>query len=497
MSANISNPTKGFTAIRFRKTCPMIIQSVGIILIALISFLPLQLISLPIIISGKADQMPNKLVRLIVYSDQFSKLEKTIASTYTDESGAFDLEVDIPETTFAFLALELKKGEFYLKPGATYSFHIPVDTARQRGSVFDELPLRFTLEAEDEGLNRMIGEFNRSYNEFVITHTNRIYRSRDKSLVMDFSKALKEKYSSTGEQYLLDYMDYTIASLEWVSKIKNEQEILDAYFDPNDPVLYQNIQYTSFFSDFFKAMYASTQLFSYDDMTAAINSEKGYFHVEKLLNKSERMAQYPEVRELVACLLLAKKYYSPDIRKGKVLSIFTELEENSQFNNVQLVARNFRKKLTHLEYGSPAPPFRLQDEQGAYTTLAHFEGKFVLLDFHRADCPLCLNNMGDLNALTKEFKGELQVLTFAEKEGFGETVEYARLRSYDWPILNIGKQILLLEEYNIRAYPAYVIINPDNTIATANAPLPEEGLSFYIRRFMNLYQRNKKGSSGE
>ncbi|MEJ2593598.1 MAG: TlpA disulfide reductase family protein [bacterium] len=441
--------------------------------------------------------MPNKLVRLIVYSDQFSKLEKTIASTYTNESGEFDMEVDIPETTFAFLALELKKGEFYLKPGATYSFFIPYDTVRQRGSVFDELPLRFTLESEDEGLNRMIGEFNQSYNEFVISHTNRIYRSRDKTLVLNFAKALTDKYASEGEPYLLDYMKYTIASLEWVSKIKNEQEILEAYFDPDDPVLYKNIQYTTFFTDFFKAMFGSTHLFNYDDMTAAINSEKGYVNVEKLLNRSERLSKYPEVRELVASLLLAKKYYSPDIRKDKVLSIFTEIEDKSVFPNVKLTARNYRKKLTHLEYGSPAPPFRLKDAEGAYTTLAHFEGKFVLLSFQRADCPLCLDYMSDLDALTREFKGELQVLTLVDEEGFRETVEYARLRSFDWPILTIGKQILVLEEYNIRAYPAYVIINPDNTIATANAPLPEEGLSFFIRRFRNQYQRYKEGNTGE
>ena len=445
------------------------------------------------ILRGRAEGMPEKLVRLIVYVDQFSKLEHTVASTYTDSQGNFEMRTELPETTFAYLALQLKKGEFYLKPGATYTFHIPYDTAVRRGSVFDELPLGFTFEATDGGLNRMIGEFNASYNQFILSNTNRIYRSRDKQLVSDFARSLQDKYSEAGQDYLREYMKYTIASLEWVSKIKDEQEIIENYFSTGDPILYQNIQYTSFFSEFFKAMFGSTHLFSYDEMTAAINSEKGYERVDQLLKRSGKLAENEELRQLVAMVLIAKKYYSPDSKKYKVLAIFEELKNNSRFEMIRHIAGDYPKKLTHLDYGSPAPLFRLPDASGAAISLSLYKGQFVLLNFNRADCPVCLHYMSELDALSKEFKGDLQIISLVEESGFREMAEFMEEREYEWPVLNIGKHILTLEDYNVRAFPAYIIINPDNTIATANAPFPEEGLGFFIRRFMSQYQRIKEG----
>ena len=468
-----------------------------IIFVVLFTSIHLESTSQTTVIKGTAVDMPDKLVRLIVYNDQFSQLEKTIASTYTDQEGNFRMEIELIETTFAFLALELKKSEFYLKPGSTYEFLIPADKESKRGSVFDELPLLFTFKSDDGGLNEQIGEFNKTYNEFIINNTNRIYRSRDKSLVAEFSNAVTEKYSSSGDKYLLHYINYTIASLEWVSKIKSEEEIIQTYFNTELPILYQNIQYTSFFIDFFKAMFGATHLFSYDDFIDAINSERGYIHLDRLLQKSEQLASNPEVRELVAMILLAKKYHSPDIRKYKVLNMLKELQRNSRYTGVELVAANYLKKLPYLGYGSPAPIFNLSDSTGAKTSLSHYEGKFVLLNFNKSDCPLCLHYMQDLEDIKKEYKGALQIILIVNQDGFDEMLEYAQQRSYEWPILNIGKDILILEDYNIRAYPAYIIINPDNTIATANAPLPQEGLGFYIKRYINQFTQIREGNRGE
>lgn len=447
-------------------------------------------------IKGTAEGQPNKLVRLFVYDDLFSKLPQMLDSTFTDVDGKFSLSTDYPETTVAILALGLKKGEFYLKPGSDYLFEIPLDTITVRGSVFDELPLQFTLDARDGGLTETIGNFNVEYNEFVIANTNRIYRNRDKKLIRDFSSALNEKYIDNENVYFKNYLKYTVAQLEWISKVKSGDSIVEEYF-VNQPVLIHNIQYAQFFSDFFKARFGSTKLYSYDELIESINGDKGYIAMDKLLLRSPLLAADAEVRELVAVLLLAKKYYNPDAQKPKVLGKLSELQRNSKFAPIGKVSGNFIVKLNHLAYGTKAPPFNLQNSAGDNISLTQFKGKFVLLNFVRADCKTCLYYLQNLDELRKGFNGKLEVVTIVTNDGFAEISEYAENRAFDWPILNLGNNILLLEEFNIRAFPAYLLINPDLTIAMATAPLPGEGLDLYIKRSMSRYEKLQSENSGE
>ncbi len=105
--------------------------------------------------------------------------------------------------------------------------------------------------------------------------------------------------------------------------------------------------------------------------------------------------------------------------------------------------------------------------------------------------------MQNLDGLLNEFNGKLEVLTIVKEAGFQETSTYAEDRTFEWPVLNLGSDILLLESYNIRAFPSYLLLNPDLSIAMAIAPLPSEGLNLYIKRSMNQYAKRKAENSNE
>jgi hypothetical protein len=57
--------------------------------------------------------------------------------------------------------------------------------------------------------------------------------------------------------------------------------------------------------------------------------------------------------------------------------------------------------------------------------------------------------------------------------------------------LNLDDNILVLESYEVKTFPSYVLINPDATIAMAPAPPPNESLEVFIKGFMVRYQNNK------
>jgi len=197
-----------------------------------------------VVITGNAVGKANKLVRIIVYSDLFSGTKYTLAETRTNNEGSFSINLKTNKTQFAFLAFELEKGEFYLSPNSEYNFSINLNNSNN-GSIFDRLPLNFSLTAKDGGIQNQIEEFNISYNNFIYNNVNSIYKGRNKTKITDFTDSIRTIFSNKKSEYVVNYAEYSLASLLWLSKVDNDKSILRNYFI-NRPVLYNNIQYVDF-----------------------------------------------------------------------------------------------------------------------------------------------------------------------------------------------------------------------------------------------------------
>ena len=439
-------------------------------------------------ITGKADGQADELVRLIVYADQFSHRYKTLATTRTDSHGNFEINLKIEKTDYAFLAVGLKKGEFYLKPGAKYNFNIIKDTSTRQRSVFDELPLQFTMTATDAGLNRNIGDYNEMYNQFIYRNATRIYKGRSKQLITDFETRAKMQFGKTNDDYFINYMQSSFASLEWIG-LKNKQQILSTYI-ANKPVLYNNIQYTDFFGEFMKAYLSSTNYFDYREVVETIQSANALKRIDEMLKRDSILAKDQQLRALSTLLILARKSHSPDLPKGRVAELIKEIQQKSPDKMIREIAGNYYEKLQKLESGTAAPSFELTDAKGDTVRLKQFEGKFSLLSFIRPDCRVCLLQLEDLSKLQEKHKTRLQNITIVYGPNYPEVIRFADSRLYDWPFLNLKKDILLLEQYEIKTYPTYAIINPDGTIAMIPTPMPDESLELYLIRIMVRYDNN-------
>jgi len=432
-------------------------------------------------LSGIANGSANELVRIITFNDQFSRFERTLAATYTDDQGSFNLEFEATQTTFAYLAVGLKRGEFYLSPNSSFQFNIIADSITHRGSIFDELPLQFTYTTEDGGLSDAIGSFNVQYNTFLYQNASKIYYGRNREFIREFEHTIHSQFASVNNPYLANYIRYSFASLEWTSKMKDNDSVISEYFI-SEPILYNNIQYTEFFTDFFKTYFIVDKVFSYHELIEAINLGSGMEDIKALILKSNSFNRDLQLVELIATMIIAKKYYNPDIKRNRVLSLLNEVEDNSKYPENKKVAGNFVDKLQLLESGTPAPSFSLADFGNTGHSLSDYSGKFVLLSFIKPDCKICLEHLGLLDELAKQFHGKVQNITVVYGENFRDVV-----------FLKLENDILLLEAYNIRAYPSYVIINPDGTIAMATAPMPDENLDLFLNRQIKRFEAGESG----
>ncbi len=464
----------------------IILNSILVLVSTLIFIMPVTAQSVSI--SGHATDRPNQLVRVIVYADQFSHLEKTIATTQTDEQGAFNISFDYSEINYALLAINLDKGEFYLKPGASYYFEVYPDTSSRQKSYFDKQPLSFDLKADDEQLNESIERFNTMFNTFVLQEFNSIYKSRSLKAVRDFEAYVTNEFGDHQMTYFEDYINYKIASIKWLSKKRSSQQIIQNYYQ-NKPLLFNNIEYTGFFNELFENYPSNyTHLMPYSELVMAVNDKNSYANFDAILARDSLLSDNQQLRELVAMLSLSRYYYVNDFRRDQVVKVIRQLERNSPFTENRLVAANFLEKLSRNSYGNPATPFELADAQGYNRSLEQYKGKFVLLNFVRTDCKLCFEYLPLLNEMKENQHGKLQVLTLAVDDADQRFNTYNRNRNFDWPVLQVDGQILLLESYDIRTYPSFVIVNPDGSIAMSPAPMPEENLEFFLNRFIQKYE---------
>lgn len=62
-------------------------------------------------------------------------------------------------------------------------------------------------------------------------------------------------------------------------------------------------------------------------------------------------------------------------------------------------------------------------------------------------------------------------------------------KGFNWELLNLGDDILLLEDYQVKTFPEYIIISQNGRIGMAPAPSPEQFLDFHVRR---IYKYLKK-----
>ncbi len=459
------------------------------ILLILVNLFFISMFSQNVDVVGTATGRDDKLVRVIVYSDQFSLLENTIAESRTNISGEFTLNFNVNQTTFAYLAIGLEKGEFYLTSGAKYNFSIPLDTTLGKGSIFDKLPLNFSVEADDGGVQKGIGDFNVKYNEFIYNNVNSIYKYRDKSVVVQFVDDMSKEYI-VDSSYVSNYVKYSLASLLWLSKKENNEQILDNYI-VNKPVLYNNIQYTEFFKDFFSSYFDTEKLFSYSELILAINNNDANIFT-KLISRNEQFAHDGRVSEIVEMLLLSRNYHNRDIEKNQVISKLRKILSTSKYAENRTIAKDFILTLTAMQSGSKAPNLTLYNSDDDTISLEKYKGKFILLDFVKENCKICNFQMKRLNELKNINNDKFEIITIVAGDNINSITNYIKQNRFTWPVFKTGNRVLGLEKYNVITYPSYVFINPDGTIAYANLPMPEENMQLYLTRFMDKYNTKIK-----
>ena len=393
------------------------------------------------------------LVRLMVYDDLLNMHEVTVAETRSNPEGFFILEGQVDQTLPAAIVVGLESVDFLLTPGATYDVEIMVPEVTQALSYFERPhPTLRVKRASDRGLYRQLVISEMIVDDYVLSYFDQLYQ-RHQYRYLDSIRAAIDSEFDVVEPYVQQCNTYRIASVQMAINADGGQRVIREYYD-GQPVLVHCQAYMDLFKDLFK----------------------NYVMTEEFQGRN------PQLAEMIRIYQLRNAYYGEVARlrvaiRGRIQTI----REHSAFNDTKLMATHILERFDRFAPGAPAVDFELPDVNGNAVKLSDYPDKVVVLQFVEGFSRTADHQFEVLAEMHRQWQDRVQLITVTTKD----QVEFYRRRfeekHYDWPLLNLGNNILLLEQYEVVTFPEYFIIDKGTRIGLAPAPSPDQTLVEHVQ----------------
>lgn len=398
---------------------------------------------------GKTN-IPNALVRLLAYDEMMTREQTKIAETQSDKDGKFNLTAEISEITPAQIAINLERIDLILSPDGKYNLEIIVPKQNESSYFEKEQPVLKINAIDDGGFYSQYVATQTFIDDFLFENFDKIYRGRKTSLLDTLDNQIVRNFGEIKNTYISDFIKYRKAS---VLMTVNVRKTLADYYD-NQEVLYSQAVYMDVLAELFKSS----------------------------VRNDDFLSRNPQLAEVVEMMNLRKSFYANQQNKNQILNSLENIEKSSKYQQNKAMAKNLARQIEDLSYDSKAPDFSLKDKTGKQVKLSDYQNDMVLLQFVDSYSPLNEHEFAVLNELQRQWNDTIQVVTIATKNSFDDYVQLFDSQGYKWQLLNLGDNILLLEDYHVMLYPAYIILKRKNRIGMAPAPSPDHNLDKHVRR---------------
>ena len=149
---------------------------------------------------------------------------------------------------------------------------------------------------------------------------------------------------------------------------------------------------------------------------------------------------------------------APDGSLFKLPASLREVKQLSPWN-----AARIKKQLG----GNPAPEFTATDIGGKPVVLSAFKGRTVLLDFFTTWCPPCRADAPALDKLYRKYGSQdLMIVGVSVSEERAVVESFLKEHPHSFPVV-LTTENEMPRPYEVGAFPTYIIIDRDGTVASA------------------------------
>lgn len=464
-----------------------------ILIIAL--FLNLNLFSQNVSIKGAVkqptvnSQQSAALVRLLTYNDMLTCEQTTIYETRTDNDGNFVIETNVDDIVMAQIAIDLERVDILLKPNSYYEVEIIIPEQKDNISYFErQSPTLKMIEENDDNLYYQYVMTNMIIDDFVYDNFNRLYRGRQISLLDSLDVKINKDLGKINSNFVKNNIQYRKAAIQMMVN-NNAKKNIENHFNKKD-ILYSNPAYMNLFQEVF-VNYLTSRQFNPSELRDLLYADYDSF-LKYLKGKDVFLSDNPILSELIIAWNLKRMYYEMPDEKGKILNYLNHISNNTINQDNKKLVNDILKQIHRLSFNSDAPQFSLKDNNQNIVKLSDFNDELLLIQFVNHNNTMIDYQFEMLKKFSQQWQDTVKIITIATKECFNDYKQTFENKGYEWTLLNLEDNILLLEDYQIRTFPDYVILGKDNKIGMSPAPSPDQYLDYHVRRLYNYYKKVAK-----
>lgn len=423
-------------------------------------------------VTGRSNKT-NALIRLFTYEDLLNDFGVLLDQGKTDSQGNFILEGSVKQILPARIYVGLEYVDLILSPNATYDIEIIVPERQDNVSYFEkELPTIRVKRSTDKGIYRQMVVSEEIINSYLIEHFNQIYRGRQLRYIDSIQNAINRELPDIKSEYVKEYDRYKIAAVRLGISADGGKKIIKDYFN-EQPVLYTQSAYMDLFKEVFDGYFNGA---SYDSHMLMDAFAEGPAAFKKYLDTDPLMAKNQRLAELITIYNLQKLCYGDRNTSRLAKDHLNYIKGQTKHLEHKTIISDFFAKFDRLAPGAAATDFTLKDSSEKNVSLSDYKNGLVLLQFVDGMSPVSEHQFAELRSLHNQWQDTVQILTIATHDKMAFFKQQFEEKHIDWPLLDLGDQILLLEAYNVRTFPEYILIRKGNKIGEAPAPSPERYL---------------------
>ncbi len=449
--------------------------------------------SQPITIEGNAKSYAGDMLYLHSYSDLISKKVNTIAECKVAKNGDFKFVFTSKHVLYTFIDLDVFKIFLYVEPNKKYTIVLPKKTKKlpedKLNPFFEATEYSAKLlNTNDAELNTRIRKFDKLYDFYLQKYLG---TSRRLSLTMVDSivKSVEKDMPKSGNNpFFEDYKTYSYAYLKFMAYGQNKEKLMRQYF-AGKPILYNNTSYIRLFNSLFDnylSYFAKTKkgkkvpqyLIRYRSLRA----------VKSIMDSVDYLAN-DTLQELIICKSLFDNFYAEDFPGKSIIAVIDSVKHFGVNAQNRLAASNIYDEITNLLVGYDAPDFSLRNQYRQKYSLHRLRGNFVYLNFINIRSYACLKQLEILKTLHAKKYEKLKIVSICVCENAKEMKQFVKENKYKWTFLYYSDN-KVLNDYKVKVYPTYYMINPDGKLVMS--PAFEPTAYGFEKRYLNILKEWKK-----
>lgn len=436
-------------------------------------------------IKGVLPGAENRIISVHAPADLVSFRQMHLGACLVDDSSGFELEITLSHRSPVILEIGYYTYQFYAIPGKKYFLRSDsLNLKNVYRPFYNKQVLPCSLE-EKPGLeiNHELYKIDTAFNSFILANFGGIYQNRRAGIFTPFKQKIKQQMDSVNEPFVKAYAEYKIAATE-LAVIPQKKKLFFKSYLLDKPVLYTNTEYMQFVKTYFEDIpQLNNRFVSRDDLFMGINYLDHYSALLDSLGK-DTLLRNEQLRELVMLFTLKDLFSNTAYSKYQINRFFEQINEESKFEHHRKIAKNLKFELNDLKKGTPAKYFNLPGLLSDSLALDQLKGKPVYLGFFTTWSYACLAELEGLQNLYKTYGDRIHFVTIMLDENIEIARRLVQEKDYSWTFLYNGTAYPLLNDYRVKTFPSFILLDQNLMIEQYPAYKPSEVIEEEFKKLL-------------